>query len=405
MPLFAYRARDQKGILVAGQIEGMAAQAIKEALHEQGLIPIQVQAIATGEGWLSRIEWFKKVKPEEVILTTRQFHTLFKAGMGMETILGTLQRQTKNKPLKEALQRIQTDISQGATLASAFSRHPKIFDPLYISMLTAGEEAGILEEVLGNLSALLEKEREIHSGVKSATLYPKIVICVLLLASTVMLTVVIPEFAKFYAHFHAQLPLPTRILMGASHILLHYGWLVAMFGFGIFLALRHYYRTPSGHLRLDRWKWQIPVFGTLSQKIANGRFAHLLGALYRSGLSITKSLGLVETVLGNEVMARDIRNIRSQIEKGKTIASAMQETESFAPILIEATAVGEKTGSLDTMLEGLAQHYDVDVAHMTKNLTTLLEPMLLFFIFGVVALFALSIFLPIWNMSSAVMGK
>lgn len=404
MPLFSYRARDQRGILVTGHMEGMAASAIKNTLSDQGLIPIQVQSSSTTEGWLPQFEMFKKVKPEEVILMTRQFHTLFKSGMGMETILGTLQRQTRNKTFKETLARIQTDISQGATLAHAFSRHPKIFDPLYISMLTAGEEAGILEEVLGNLANLLDKEREIKAGVKSATLYPKIVVGVLVIATTVMLTVVIPEFAKFYAHYHAQLPLPTRILMTASNIIRYYSWIVALLGVGIFITLRHYYHTPSGRLRIDQWKWQIPVFGSLSQKIANARFAHLLGALYRSGLSITKSLGLVETVIANEVMARDVRKIRVQIEKGQSIAKGMMDTTSFAPILIEATAVGEKTGSLDTMLEGLAEHYDADITHTTKNLTTLLEPILLFFIFGMVALFALAIFLPIWRMSSAVMG-
>lgn len=403
MPLFAYRARDQRGILVVGHIEGVAQEAIKNVLNEQGLIPLQVKSVSSKEGWIPHFEFFNKVKPDEIILLTRQFHTLFKAGMGMETILGTLQRQTNNKTLKEALQRIQTDVSQGSTLANAFSKHPKIFDELYIHMLAAGEQAGILEEVLGNLADLLQKESEIHSGVKSAMLYPKIVFGVLIMASIVMLTVVIPEFAKFYAHYKAELPLPTRILMGVSNVIRYYGWVVALLASGIFLSLRHYYHTPSGRFRMDKWKWQIPVFGTLGQKIANARFAHLLGALYRSGLSITKSLGLVETVIENEVMTRDIRKIRAQIEKGQSIAKAMQETSCFAPILIEATAVGEKTGSLDTMLEGLGQHYDSDIQHMTKNLTTLLEPMLLFFIFGVVALFALSIFLPIWKLSSVVM--
>lgn len=403
MPLFNYRARDQKGILVTGHMEGLSLDTIKNVLGEQGLIPIKVDPIQIKGSWFPKLKWFKKVQSQEILLMTRQFQTLFKSGMGMETILGTLQRQTKNKTLKETLQRIQTDISQGSSLTNAFSRHPEIFDDLYINMLSAGEEAGILDQVLANLASLLAKEIEIKARVQSATLYPKIVLGVLCAASTVMLFWVIPEFSKFYAHFHATLPLPTRILVGMSHLIRYYGWAVALLAGGIYLSIWHYYQTPTGRFRLDKLRWQIPVFGSLGQKIANARFAHLLGSLYRSGLSITKSLGLVESVMDNEVMGRDIRKIRTQIEKGQSIAKAMEETQSFAPILIEATAVGEKTGSLDSMLQGLAEHYDADIHHITQNLATLLEPFLLFFLFGFVALFALAIFLPIWRMSSAVL--
>lgn len=404
MPLFAYRARDQKGILVTGHIEGMASQTVKNVLGEQGLIPLAVKMVQHKNDWLPKFKFLNAVKRDDLILMTRQFHTLFKSGMSMETIFGTLHKQTKNKKLKETLQRIQTDISQGSTLAKAFAKHPDIFDDLYVNMLSAGEQSGILEGVLKNLSDLLQKESEIKSGVKSATLYPKIVLCVLIVASIVMLVWVIPEFSKFYAHYKATLPLPTRILMGASNILRHYSWMVALLGVILYLTIKRYYATPNGKFKIDQFRWQIPVFGSLSQKIANARFAHLLAALYRSGLSITKCLGLVETVIENEVMARDIRKIRAQIEKGASISTAMRETTCFAPILIESTAVGEKTGSLDSMLEGLGEHYDVDIHHTTKNLTTLLEPILLFFIFSVVALFALAIFLPVWNLSKVIMS-
>lgn len=403
MPLFAYRARDQRGILITGQMEGIAVNTVKNMLGEQGLIPLQVKPAQSKGSWFPKLKIFKKVKQEELVLTTRQFHTLFQAGMGMETILSTLQKQTKNKTLKEALQRIQTDIAQGSTLAKAFGKHPDIFDDLYVHMLEAGEQSGILDKVLKNLGDLLQKEIEIKQGVKSATLYPKIVLTVLTMATLVMLIWVIPEFSKFYGHYKATLPLPTRILTGASDLIRYYGWVVALFVAGGFLSVRRYYQTPRGRFKIDQLKWQIPIFGSLSQKIANARFAHLLSALYQSGLSITKSLSLVETVIENEVMARDIRSIRAHIEKGQTISKGMQETQSFSPILIEATSVGEKAGSLDTMLEGLGQHYDTEIQHTTKNLTTLLEPFLLFFIFGMVALFALAIFLPIWNLSQAVM--
>ena len=218
----------------------------------------------------------------------------------------------------------------------------------------------------------------------------------------VMLTWVVPQFSQFYEHYHAPLPLPTLLLMGLSRALRSYAWLAACFGIGGFVAFKRYYRTASGKLRVDRLRWKIPVFGTLGQKISNARFAHLLSALYRSGIPITKGLSLLEGVIQHAVMSKDILTIRARIERGQSLAEAMRETTCFAPMLVEATAVGEKTGALDEMLRGLGEHYDLEIQHMTKNLSTLLEPILLIFIFGMVAFFALAIFLPIWNISKAV---
>lgn len=404
MGLFAYRARDQKGILITGHLEGGASGPVKNILAEQGLIPLSVKAVPNKWEWIPSPKSFQKVRPQEIVLLTRQFYTLFKAGMTMENLLATLSRQTKNILLRETIQRIQTDISQGSTLSNAFAKHPKIFDNLYISMLAAGEEAGILEEILKNLADLLQKEIDIKSGVKSATLYPKLVIGVLMIATTVMMVWVVPQFAKFYAHYKSALPIPTRILTGVSHIFVYYGWAVALAFLFIYILYRRYNRTPSGKLKLDQLRWKIPIFGALSQKIANARFSHILSALYRSGFSITKGLSLVEGVIENEVMVKDIRRVRTGIERGQSLSEAMKNSSSFSPILVEATAVGEKTGALDDMLQSLGEHYDTEITYTIKNLTTLLEPFLLFFIFGMVAFFAMAIVLPIWNVSRAVMG-
>lgn len=404
MPFFAYRARDQRGLLVTGHLEGFGIQSIKNLLSEQGLIPLSVRPIAAKVDWLPRPRFLKKVKTEELILMTRQFYTLFKSGMSMETLLGTLAKQTGNKVLRETLQRIQMDVSQGSTLSRAFAKHPKVFDDLYISMLAAGEEAGILEEILKNLGDLLQKELDIHLGIKSATLYPKLVVGVLVVAMVVMLLVVVPQFAKFYAHYKAQLPFPTRLLMLLSDMVRYYGWLVFLFFTGVYFTYRRYYATPSGRYKIDFLKWSLPIFGPLGRKIANARFAHILSSLYHSGFSITKGLQLVEEIIENEVMVKDIRKVRADIERGQSISEAMRRTESFSPILVESTAVGEKTGALDDMLKGLAEHYDLEISHTIKNLTTLLEPLLLFSIFGMIALFALAIFMPIWNISRAVIG-
>ncbi|MBI3541518.1 MAG: type II secretion system F family protein, partial [Deltaproteobacteria bacterium] len=214
MPKFQYRARDAQGILITGELDALSANELREHLADQGLIPLLVKPSSFSlENTFLRKLLQSRVSGTELIVFTRQFYTLFKAGMGMESLLTTLARQTSNKRLKESLQRIRGSISSGEGLSKAFSHHTDIFGDLYTSMLAAGEEAGILEEVLSHLSKLLEKEMEIQSSVSSATLYPKIVVFVLVCATTVIMTVVVPKFATFFSHYQATLPLPTRMLM------------------------------------------------------------------------------------------------------------------------------------------------------------------------------------------------
>ena len=402
MSLYSYRGVNTQGSVFTGQLEAENSDAVRKTLSDQGVIPLSVKQTQKQFLWLTVLFRFRRVRTEELVLLTRQFYTLFKSGVGMKILLNTLVLQTQNKTLRNTLQRIQSDVVEGSTLSKAFAKHPDVFSELYVSMIAAGEEAGILEDVLHNLTIVLEKEVEIRNGIKSATLYPKIVLFVLSLAVAVMLAWIIPKFQSFYAHYKAPLPLPTQILVHLSDMIRYYGWVLLLFGGILYAAFQHYYHSLKGKFQIDRLYWRIPIFGILGQKIANARFAYLLAALYKSGLSINRSLALVESVIENEVMVRDIRSVRTDIEQGKSVAEAMRGTRSFFPILVESAAIGEKTGSLDEMLRGLGEHYDIEIRHMIKNLSTLLEPILLFFIFGMVAFFALSIFLPIWNISRAV---
>lgn len=403
MGKYAYKARDVNGLLVTGQIEGDALEAIKETLYQQGLIPISVtEGSKRITSDISSLDFFKGVNPEELTLFTRQFYTLFKAGMDMESLLSTLSRQTKNTFFAEALIRIKTDVAAGSSLSRAFAQHPKIFSELYTNMLATGEEAGILEESLSHLSTLLEKENQLKSSVKSATLYPKIVIFVLIIASYVILTFVVPKFAKFYEHYDAELPIPTQLLLGASNIFTNYWYIALATLIALIIAFKKWKATPQGRIHFDRFKWAIPVFGSLGQKVANARFANILGALYRSGLPITRGLEITSRVIENEVFAQDIQIVKADVEKGRGIAESMKDKKYFSPLLVEATAIGEKSGALDEMYFSIGQHYDLEVDNMLKNLTTLIEPILLFMVFGMVTVFALAIFLPMWGMAGVV---
>lgn len=404
MSVFFYRACDPQGMIVSGRLEAERSDDLKKILAGQGLIPLQVQSRQQSSHFSLSDLLPKRVDAQEVLILTRQFYTLFKAGVGMETILVTLSKQCQNKRMNEALQKIRSDIIAGENLSKAFSHHIQFFGELYINMLVAGEEAGILEQVLKNLGDLYEKEISTKSAVKSATLYPKIVIFVLVGAATLMMTTVVPKFASFFAHYKAELPLPTKMLMVSSHFFANYWWVIGLTLFVLIYGFRKYARTTRGKIRLGKLQFKVPVFGPLNLRIVNSRFCHILAALYRSGLSMTRCLEITGGTIENGAFTRELEILKSEITGGKTVSEGMRQCHYFLPVVVEATAVGEKSGSLDEMLEGMGTHYDMEVQHMVKNLTTLLEPFLLFFIFGMVTLFALAIFLPIWNMSKAVSG-
>lgn len=399
MAQFSYRAREKTGALAQGMIEAANANEARSKVAAKGLIPIQI----TQQSKLNMNFNFSfgggSVKAEELVLFTKQFATLFKAGMGMESILSTLAKQSKNKLLIGTLSQIQQDIREGSSLSRAFARHPKVFDGLYINMLASGEEAGILEEVLEHLAVLLEKDFTMRKNIKSAMLYPKIVVGVLVMAVVVIMTFVVPKFQSLFSQFGAELPLPTRILIGTSNFFQSYIILIAI-GVGVLVFLyKRFYATVRGRFLVDRLAFKIPVFGLLAYKVCNARFASIMASLYRSGLSVTKGLEITGATIGNEAFMRDIKILQADVEKGASISDSMRKLNYFSPIMIEATNIGEKTGSLDSMLKSISEHYDMEVGHMVKNLTTLIEPILLVCIFSMVALFALAIFLPMWNLS------
>lgn len=406
MPIFFYKARDGKGALVSGQVESTSVQDLSESLFQQGMIPLMVREVKPGgTNWRELGEKFAKVKAEELMIFTRQFFTLFKAGVSMDTILGTVSNQINSRALKNAVKKIKSDVAEGASLSQAFARHPRVFDEMYVSMLAAGEEGGILEKVLEELVDLLEKEDEIKRNIKSATLYPKIVVFVLTMAVIVLMTFVVPKFTAFYAHYGAELPLPTLILISSSNFIRKFWYLMLVAVGAIIFFYNKYYHTHTGRMKIDSLRLKVPVFGNLFSKIANARFGHILSALYKSGLPMPRALEVVSNVIGNEAFALEVRKVKDRIQKGASLSDAMAAGVFFPPVMIETTAVGEKTGALDEMLQAVADHYDLEIRHIIKNLTTLLEPILLIGIFGMVTTLALSIFLPIWNMSRIVGGR
>lgn len=403
MAQYSYKARDSRGSLVEGFLEGENENEIRQQLAAQGLIPIQV--LGKSANLEIKLPFGKggKVKEKELVLFTKQFHTLFKAGMGVESLLATLARQTKNEFFKETLEKIRKDIQEGATLAMAFGRHPKVFDPLYVNMIASGEEAGILEEVLDQLANLIEKDYTMRKNIKAAMLYPKIVVGVLFIAAFIMMILVVPQFKSVFNQFKTELPLPTRLLIGTSDFMTNY-WYVVLGGIGVMIfAYKKYYSTAKGRMAIDKLSFKVPIFGQLGLKVANARFANILGSLYRSGLPVTKALEITAKTMSNVAVMQNIKKLQSDVEKGSSLSESMRKQEYFSGVIIEATGIGERSGALDSMLKSIAEHFEMEVNHTVKNLTTYIEPILLGFIFGMVLMFALAIFLPMWRLHSAVM--
>jgi len=406
MKVFIYKARDGSGAVVTGELAGDSPKDVKFALADKGLIPISVsQKRVKGEGVSSLFK--KRVPIKDLLAFTRQFSALFKAGVPIDRIFETLSGQVRDKRFKEVITEIGRDVSRGSSLQSAFSKHPFYFNDIYISMLSVGEEGGSLSEALINLSSILEREYTVKNQVKSATIYPKIVVLVFIAVLILMLTFVIPRLASFYEGFHATLPLPTRLVLGASgfvtSIVKDYPYIAFPVLIALFFGFKKYSSSEKGKFFLDRMRLQFPVFGTLNLMVANARFAHLVSALYKGGLPLVKTLSIVGKAIGNMAFEREVLLVSEEVRKGSSLAKALSGKRYFTPIVLESVAAGEESGALDEILELTGSFYDDEISAMLKNLTTLIEPLLLVGLFGMVLLLALAVLLPIWRLSSVIL--
>ncbi len=398
MPLYSYKARDSRtGSLVTGSVEEATVETLESSLDSKGLIPISISETSPVFNFEKFNTFFQKVTVEDKIIFTRQMATLFSAGIPFIRSLDTLANQTVNPKMKEVIYKVKEDVESGMSFANSLGKHPKVFDDLYINMIAAGEEGGILDDILDRLAMMAEKEEEIRSKVKSSTLYPKIVVGAIFCAALVMLYFVVPRFAKLYASFNAQLPLPTRMLIAMSGFVQSY-WYVILAAIGaIYATFKSYIATDQGHYKWDGFMLHVPVFGILNTKVAMSRFSRTFGTLFKSGLPILQTIDIVSNAIGNVVIAEVLMGIKADVQAGTGLAESMREHPVFPPIVVQMVEIGEESGSLDTMLNKISEYFDQEVDYGIKNLITALEPILLVFIFGMVLFLALAVFLPMWD--------
>jgi len=401
MPLYRYRARDKDGALHAGTMEAARKEGVADQLSGMGHIPVLIEEQEpAGVSGIDLGALFVRVTSQDLIIFSRQLSTLTSAGIPFIQSLVTLERQSENSLLKNAIAQIRRDVEAGSSFSDALARQPRIFNKLYISMVRAGETAGILDDILSRLALLAEHEAETRERVKTAVRYPLIVVIAISLAFAFLVTFVIPKFATLFAQFKTELPLPTRILIGINYVVMNYWYLIILAIILTVGGVIGYLRTPAGRWQWDRLKLKLPIFGILFQKVALSRFARVFAAMQKSGISMMLTLEIAGETVGNVVISRAVESMGVSLRDGKGLTAPMSASGLFPPLVIQMMSVGEETGQLDTMLNKVSDYYDMDVEYTLRRLSTMIEPILLLFVGCMVLMLALGIFLPMWNLMS-----
>ncbi|MCA1804695.1 MAG: type II secretion system F family protein [Xanthomonadaceae bacterium] len=410
MALYAYKARGSRGDAVEGTIEATSSDAAAARLMEGGLTPVDiVMATETKRaGGLNRdlSEIFPpKVGLADLIQFSRQMHSLSRAGVPILTALTGLAGNTRNPTLAKAIADINASLGAGRDLASSLSQHPEIFSLFYVSLVRVGETTGQLEEIFEQLGFYLEREKHTKEQVKSALRYPIFVLTAIAIAIVIINIFVIPAFANTFARFGADLPLATRGLMGLSSFMVNHwpsllaGLLVAFFG------LRHWLRTPQGRYRWHKLQLRMPLIGPVLYQATMARFSHLFSMAQRSGVPLITALSVVAKALDNDYAEERILTMRDGIERGDSITRTATASGVFDPLVLQMLAVGEESGNLDQLLQEIADYYNREVDYAITRLSAAIEPILTIVIGLLVLVLAIGVFLPMWNLGSAVMQR
>jgi MSHA biogenesis protein MshG len=401
MSTFRYRVRDRRGRSITGEMEGSTAQAVSESLGQQGYYPISITKTDTMKmSFGGRFQ--PKLRSDDLVALTRQLWSLQKAGLPLIAGLTSLKEQAGKTDVKQLIARIIEDLEKGDSLSEAFAHHPKVFRPIYVHMIRAGEASGKLEEVFLQLSDIERFERDTREKIRSATMYPMIALIGIILAFLGVITFVIPRFASLYGKFNAKLPTPTRILLGINDVLQHHLVEAVIVVVLLVIAFRTWVSRPSGRYLFDLFKLKFPVFGKLFFDLQMTRFARVLSDLTRSGVPILQSLTLVAETMGNVILRGAILRVHQSVNEGKGMSQPMKETRLFAPLVVQMMEVGEHTGRVDELLMYVAEYYQDQATMTIKNLAVLIEPMLLAVLGGMVLLLAAGVFTPVWNLVNVI---
>lgn len=410
MPYFSYKARNAAGELLQGILEGTDSGAVADQLFGSGATPIEISPSRKGPGstdgagllagLLERLSE-KKITSMDVQLFSRQIYTLLKSGVPIMRGLAGLQESSINKSFGKVIKDLRESLDSGRELSTAMARHPKVFNAFYLSMVRVGEMTGRLEEVFLRLFDHLEFDRDMRGRVKTALRYPSFVIVAMIIAMVIVNVFVIPSFAGVFKQLGAELPLMTRILLGTSNFTVVYWPLLAGTAAAAIAGFRYWTRSSQGRLAWDRYKLRLPIAGKIIHKATMARFARSFALSMRSGVPIVQALTVVSQTSDNAYLSMCIEQMRDGVERGESITRTATAAGVFTPIVLQMVAVGEETGSLDDLMDEIAQMYEREVDYELKTLSSQIEPILITFLGVMVLVLALGIFLPIWDLGKA----
>ncbi len=408
MPQFTYEGKTRTGEVKKGTIEAPSRAAVTAQLRKQNITPTTIKESKKGGGArdmginINLTIFQPSVKPKEVVIFARQFATMIDAGLPLVQCLEILASQQDSPTFKKVLFEVKADVEGGSTFAEALSKHPRVFDELFVSLIEAGEIGGILDTILNRLAIFLEKSIKLKRQIKGALIYPAAIITVATIVTIVILIFVIPTFQKMFEGFDAALPLPTQIVIALSNFVQNYILLIIVGFIAAGFGVRQLYRTEAGRKVIDKMALKAPLVGPIIRKSAVARFTRTLGTMVSSGVPILEALTITARTSGNRTIEQAILQTRSSISEGKTIAEPLAESKAFPPMVVQMIAVGEATGSMDTMLQKIADFYEDEVDNAVKGLTSLLEPALMLFLGITVGGLIISMYLPIFKLATVI---
>lgn len=402
MATFKYSARDANGRVVAGAIDADTEVMVIGKLQEMGFFVTSLEKAAQRADLGAGLRRLRKVGMRELTVFARQFATMVNAGLSMVRTLSILEQQTESHKLRGIVGEVRKDVEEGMTLSDALGKHPETFNTLTVNMVRAGEIGGVLDDVLNRLAVFFEKDLSLRQKVRAALTYPAAIFIFAIGVIFFLVFFILPQFIGFFEGMDLVLPLPTRILIWFTKTLTGFWYVFLGFLLLGLYGMRMYTSTPAGRMNFDRFKLRVPVFGSLVRKVIISRFTRTLGTLITSGVPIMQALEVVARAVENKVVSQAIENVRSSIREGESIALPLQASGLFPPMVVQMTSVGEETGTLDNMLQKIADFYDAEVETTLTQLTSILEPLLIMFLGFVVGFIVLSFYMPLYQLITGI---
>ena len=401
MPVFKYAAKDKDSRNVGGKIAAESQTVVLEELRKRQLTIISIQEVKGSGGGQKAFER-KKVKVDDVVLFSRQLATMIEAGIPIIQALEALQEQADQPAFRKVIGQVKEEIQHGSTLANAFSKHPQVFDMLFVNMVRVGETGGVLNEVLDRISTYMEKILKLKRKIQSALTYPAVVVTMAIIITTILIVKVVPTFAEIYSSFGEKLPPMTQLLIFISDIIRKYLLWIILAIFVLVTAVVRWHKTYRGARVIDGAVLKLPIFGELIRKVILSRFSRTLATLVQSGVPILESLEIVQRTVGNTVVADVVDDVREHVREGESIATPLEKTDVFPKMVTRMISIGEKSGEIEKMLLKVAEFYDDQVDRAVEGLTSIIEPVIIGFLGIVIGFIVIALFMPIMNITQLI---